>query len=454
MNKLNLKVVLGLLGMCYLTACNQSEEVKVLGKTQKAESAKKEKENKVEKSLAEQGFIIDSIRPDVSGVIELELDGPKGRYYGLMNEDFEWLLEPTSKIKDIHYADGGEDQGRTLFGDQYIMAAIQDTREVRDTERRSTDYPLLWGFLNDKGEWQIEPQFRSVWQFSEGFAIVETIEKDRDDLKNSRIIVIDSNGNEVFELVKKYNIDDYYEQPEFLANTFNNGYLEAENGFYNTKGEFFQIDFIDWEDPYYEIIDNKIVYSSEDNNDILIKSFDGKLVSTIKGPTATEEEGYGVGLQTNKLLAKEQKFLAYYSNETVLMDITGKKYLSGEDFNLLEQTLTKFQDDYTLVHYDFNGQEVYKINSEKIKGAVLNKERYWETGNEYDRLVSVDGTMLLDEDKKIKVTSLDEDIQPVVHADIRKSKDSKDFDEYLINMNTLNMIKKSDLLKQPLKKKN
>ncbi|WP_062106803.1 WG repeat-containing protein [Bacillus niameyensis] len=436
----------------FLSGCGQEEKGKTGSQGEKKEA---ETQTKVEKeqelSLAQQGFSIDYIDAQTNGYLILELVGPGGdTYYGIMNEKFQWILRPTNEIIDIwDYQDG------------LVAAAVPETRQMilsRDEDAK------LWGFINELGEWQIEPKYKEEYYgFSEGMAIVGTVEEDRDDLSNSRNIVIDQNGTEVFELKPMSNQSDEDDEEvyeDYSNYYFMNGYLKTDSGFYDSKGQFYNINqFIDLTDRSYltyGIVDDKVIIGAD--GQVKVYSLDGKEINAFP-MNMGDGDDEDIYVSTTKELAEENLFIVRsdaYDSDIVLMDMNGKTYLTDKNGMTVEGNyiLLSEEDSNITSYYNFKGEKEFQVNNEEMLGELYPFDRYWVEGNEYARLVDINGKELIGEDKKIQTDGVsnyvDDDYvpKPIFEIDVRESADNPDFEDFLINMDTLEMMKVADLLER------
>lgn len=149
-------------------------------------------------NLKDLGFFSDGLCPIVRPKSKIEI----------INEDGEvkFTLEPV-KGKQIASCSSS-------FEDGLIAVANEDNE---------------WGYVDKKGNVVVDPTYYSAADFSEGFAVVSK-KKDNDDEKT--FMVIDKNGEKIFQLKK---------DQEPVRRSFKDGILIVEDGdrfaFYDTKGE-------------------------------------------------------------------------------------------------------------------------------------------------------------------------------------------------------------------------
>lgn len=414
----------------------------------------------VEMRLVEQGYEIEHLYTfnNNEDVVFFELNREGDVYYAMMDRDFEWVLKPTNEIKGIqsdrYFSQTEYDlviyegEASPIIQDGVIALAIQDNRPRKDDG-------LLWGYMNTKGEWIIQPQFRSVNQFSDGVAVVETIEEDSDDLKNSRTITIDKEGNELFE-ISSYEEGEDTEDRYVMVDSFKNGYLKTSNGVYNRDGQLFPMNFIpgfdELDDGFfkdYEVISGQVVTIFDKK--IRVFSLQGKLVREFPYPLSEGELEEEVGelsstdlkLYTPNVLATSNQFIV--GNK--IMNLNGEVIF--ESANFLIQNDVIVSRDYSVEEgvwnfFDLNGTPITDRNivGIQLEQALYYNEPHWEKGNEYYRLISQQGDELLGEDRKI--SSLSSVGNQIVRASVTDSATLDEID-VLINTKTLKFIKEVDL---------
>ena len=275
-----------------------------------------------------------------------------------MDSNFEWVIEPQREIVQFETAvEAGEWSHGIYFSEGLIRAAVKEDRGIRASRGRIEEYK--WGYLNTSGEWVIEPKFRRASIFSDGVAIVTTIEEDRDDLSNARQIVIDQTGKEKFELVSTYNLSESPEE-DYEYRKFTNGYLQTEKGIIDTAGSIQSEDIEIDEMPVseYEI--------EETGEEVIVYNPKGEKVATLPGGA------FGV-----------------YSN------------------------------------------------------------RYWIEGNEYDKMLTFDGQVIIDEDKKVVARHNSDNLKgKVVRVDRRINAEDPELTELFLNTITFDTISIDDILNQ------
>lgn len=398
--------------------------------------------------LVEQGFQVEyltTFQEEEVILLELARDGEK--YYAMMNGEFEWVLPPTNTIKDIEHNPYSAVQYDLVIYEGYSTPAIKEGLigfAVEDPRPRKDD-GLLWGFMNTKGEWVIEPKYRAIDQFSDGVAIVETVEEDRDDLANSRQIAIDSKGNELFEMAK-YDVNKE-DEDEFTNNSFYNGYIKVKNGVYNKKGEFFSMEFLPLMDEdeddeegliNFEIIQDQVVTIID--NAIKVYSLQGNLIKEMKNPESDEIDSSDLKYPV-KALADSKKFIV----GNTIMNLDGNIIFQSESFAIENSVIVTFGgEDGVWNFYDFNGKQINDANKVGVQldETVYNSEPHWVKGNEYYKLLSANGEVLLDEDRKISGVS--NPGNKIIEAEVTDPATLDEID-VLINVETLEFIKQVDL---------
>lgn len=462
------KVLLTLsIAFLFLAGCQEKEEISSENSNEEvmevnevsvdneASATEPTEEQISEMRLVEQGFEIEYLYTTKDEeVIFLELSREGEAYFAMMDGSYEWVLKPTNKIKEMEYDRlFGQSENDFVIYETETASIVQDgliALAVQDDRPREDD-GLLWGFMNTKGEWVIEPQYRSVKQFSEGVAVVETIEEDRDDLQNYRTIAIDKKGNELFEIAK-FDVKKETDEEFVEVDIFKNGYLKTSKGVYNTEGQLFAMDFIpDFHDvdglfKNYEIIGDQAVTIFD--NKIKVFSLDGKLVRDFAYPmSAGEEEEVGeladsdLHIYTPKALAELNQFIVYGK----IMDLNGKVVLdkgSYLDDILISRDSSGEEEAYKF--YDLKGNPLTDPN---MVGVQLGQELYynephWEEGSEYYKLISPTGEELIGEDRK--VSSVSDIGHKIVEARVTDPT-TLDETEMLININTLEFFRRVDL---------
>ena len=434
-----------------LAACNSDEEVKKV--IQSAEpgvveqTVNKVDEDKIEEetplTLAEQGFTIEDYSIDYNeGIIIFELNGPEGEYFGLMNSNFEWILSPTKEIVDFTSHNNSSEMEK-YFSEGLLRVAVEEDREIRANLGETEAYK--WGYINTNGEWAVEPIFRKVSGFSDGVAIVTTIEEDRDDLSNARQIVIDTSGNELFELIPKFNLRNRPDE-NYHHHNFSGGYLKADKGVYDLNGGFQVIDFVQEpqdEGEGYILVDNKVIYFQ--GSKLELYDLKNKERSTI--PLKQEING----IYTTSELADEKKFeVVGYSNNgesfRVLMDVKGNEYFSNSSFAVLGSYLVVNESEETDVVYNFNGEKLAEIPGSYLRGSNIVNDMYWIEGDEYYKLVTLEGDVIINEDKKIRLPNGFEELGKVVNVRQRVNAADPDLVPALLNIETLELVRETEIL--------
>lgn len=421
--------------------------------------ASEPKEEAAKIRLVEQGFKIEHLHTFHSeNVVFFELKREGDVYYAMMDGNFEWVLKPTNEIKGIQYDRSFsqteydlviyEGVDAPIIQDGLIALAVQDDRPRQDEG-------LLWGYMNTKGEWVIKPQFRSVNQFSDGVAVVETIEEDRDDLQNSRTVAIDKEGHELFEIAKheegKETDDD-----SVIVDSFKNGYLKTSKGVYNKNGQLFALNFIpdftEAEDGFfknYEVIGDQVITIFD--NKIKVFSLQGKLVREFPYPLSEGELEEEIGeltssdlkLYTPKALAESNQFIV----GSKLMNLEGEVIFEGGNFLIQDDVIVSRSfsgDEGVWSFYDVKGTPIQDkhVIGIQLEESLYYNEPHWEKGTEYYKLISPQGEELIGEDRKVSSVSGAGD--QIVRASVT---DPSTLDEIgvLINTKNLQFIKEVDL---------
>lgn len=442
-----------------VTACSTEKEQAPAKETKVAEVTKENAKN-VEPTLAEQGFSLEGYEIDPEeGVVILNLKSPEGgQYFGMLDSNFKLVLKPQEFLQ-LETEDNGEMEHDTFFNEGLMRVAVQEDREIRANRGRYEE--LKYGYMNTKGEWVIQPSYRNASAFSNGIAIVTTIEEDRDDLSNARQIVIDQTGKEVFELIPTYNISERPDE-DFEYQKFSHGYLKTYKGFYDTDGKFYKTDFIEsGEDSInYEVINNQII--AIENKQVSVYDLSGKLVRSL--PLPVESDAEPGNLFTSDELAKDNKFIVGWSNNRArIIDLDGKVY--GEPIepvvneNLIGYAESNFfineeiydeeteESENQISVYDYDGKKVATLPSE---AKSVHNKRYWIEGNEYDKFLSLDGQVLLDEDKKVVTDHKGHLEGPVISVKHRVNAEDPELTETLLNTITFETITIDEVLNQQL----
>ncbi|MFC7685773.1 WG repeat-containing protein [Ureibacillus sp. GCM10028918] len=449
-----------------MVGCNQ-QETKQEEKVEEIQDSANEEvsteatlEEETQMRLVEQGFEIEQLHTfENEDVILLELIREGDTYYAMMNGDYEWVLKPTNEIKDMEYNDYHalpeydlvvyETEKASIIQGGLIALAIQD-------ERPREDDGLLWGYMNTEGEWVIEPQYRSVQQFSDGIAIVETIEEDRDDLQNSRMIAIDKEGNELFEISKSVEGEEIDSDSSISFDVFKNGYLKTSKGVFNKKGELFSLDFIpefnEVEDGFfngYEVIKDQVVTVIDSK--IKVFSLQGNLVKEFSYPstedvqyTNNEISNYDLKLYTNTKLAESGKFVI----RSKILNLDGKVVFESDSMRIEDDIIItrSFKGEEAVWNfYDLDGNPITNAANKvgiQLEESFYNDEPHWEKGNEYYKLISPKGEELIGEDRKVSTVLRVGD--QIIWGGVTDPSTLEEID-VLINTNTLEFIKEVDL---------
>lgn len=444
-----------------IAGCGEKEEVvhNPVNEVSQVETGDPANKETAEMRLAEQGFEIEQLHTfSDEDVIFFELSREGDTYFAMMDGNYDWLLKPTNEIKAIDYDPYFsqteydlviyEGENAPILQDGLIALAVQD-------DRAREDDGLLWGYMNTKGEWAIKPQYRSVNQFSDGVAVVETIEEDRDDLQNSRTIAIDKEGTELFE-ISKYTEGQDSDDDSVIADSFKNGYLKTSKGVYNKDGQLFAIDFIlalnetaDDFYKYYEVIGDQVVLIID--NKIKVFSLEGELVREFSYPMSGDELEEEVGelsssdlkLYTPKALADSHQFIV----NNKIMNLDGEVIFEGGNFLIQDDLIVSRSfsgEDGVWSFYELNGTPITDKNVAGIQldEALYYNEPHWEEGNEYYKLISPKGEELIGEDRKVSSVSRMGD--RIVRASVTDPSTLDEID-VLINTETLEFIKEADL---------
>lgn len=464
LNKIGAVVVSSILLSVVLAGCSSTKEEAPAKETIVVEAEEEEVKEEIELTLAEQGFTIENYETDpIEGNVLLQMKGPGGEYFGMLNSNFEWVLKPQEFLQ-IEQEDNSEMQHNVFFTEGLMRVAVQEDREIRANRGRYEE--MKYGYMNTKGEWAIEPSYRTASPFSNGVAVVTTIEEDRDDLSNARQIVIDKTGKEIFELVPTYNISESPDE-NYENERFSNGYLKTSKGVYDSHGKFYKTDFLEgvveeYEDSFgnmqlsYEIIDDKIVSLNQDK--IAIYDLLGELLKSV--PLPKEVDGEPGNLFTSEELAKESKFIVGWSNNRArILDLAGKVHgepieqvvneeqigYSAPYLFIKEEQYIEETEDYedTIIVYNYNGEKVVTLPSE---AKSVHNRRYWVEGNEYDKLISFDGQVLIDEEKKVITDHKGHLEGDVISVKRRLNPEDPEMTDVLLNTVTFETITINELL--------
>lgn len=429
-----------------LTGCQDTGNE---GKTSKGTSKTEASQKETKPTLEEQGFEIKTVLSygENLNMVSLEKDGAE--YVGTIDDNFHWLMEPTNeyKFEELEFHDG------------LAAASIPETREMilaEDPEAR------LYGYINTKGEWVIEPIFRSANNFSNGVAVVSTIEEDRDDLSNSRTIVIDTKGKEVGELaevgLEKLEL---YDGDYFYGSYFGD-YLYTTFGFFDKQGNYTEVYEEEPEDEgsHFLVLDGKIIKEDADGY-ISIEGLDGSPIKTFDqtGHFTTEDiedlldhniflaSGDIVGGEGNAIV--DSNFNVLFQPDGFTLGLAKNLIFTGELSGDPEDEAYTQSGDF----FDYTGKKVFSVTN--MVGAVYG-DKYFVKGKEYYQLVDINGKVLIDESKKITDTEaalFDEggdDNTPskkLVRIEYRKNaKDAKP-NQALLNVDTLKIVDYEGLLK-------
>lgn len=398
----------------------------------------------VKQTLSEQGYVITSVESfgDNANVIYLEKDGVE--YVGTVDDEFNWLMEPTDKYSELEFQEG------------LAPVSVPEKREMILANDQNAE---LWGFINAKGEWVVEPIYREVHPFSDGVAVVKTVEEDRDDFMHSRLIVINKKGEEVGELKSAYIHTEDIESSEY-ATSFIGGNAYAEGGFYNKKGVFTPMEL--GLDEYVAFNDKRFENDGRDNSEVYAKNLKGELLNTFKVKDSIRvPDAYNVDKDTIQHMAQNNVLLINGEGMKYLVDASSMSLLLrgkietgiGEGLLFIEDsTNTNSIDDETKTgtFFDYNGKKVATVKD--MVGPLL-QDRYFVLGNEYYELVDVNGNVLINESQKIteiEVVTYDEytkdPFKNVVKVKYREDANDIDPKEGLLNVKTQKLIQVNELL--------
>lgn len=401
-------------------------------------------------TFEEQGYSIVDIETFGSNanVVYLTKDGVS--YVGTVNDKMEWLMEPTDEYQELTFHEG------------LAAVAVPEERDIILVQDSGAEN---WGFIDIHGKWVVQPIYRDVNDFSDGVAIVETIEEDRDDFGNSRIITIDTEGKEIGEIISSYLAEDGVDQ-DLLPEAYFGGYAYTPRGFYDKKGNFTEMEAST--DHYIAVGGNIFQNGDYENPGIQLSNIKGEN----KGIFKNEDESINVynyeeldayttkGLSTNNVAlvkSENQSYLIDSSNLSILLrgNVTtglgeGLLFIEERD-NLEDDEVARAKDGS---FYDMNGKKVGTV-----KGMVgpLIGDRYFKQEKEYYTLVDLDGNILIDESAKItyvevaEIDEFDEVINPyknVTSIDYRRDADDIVQEEGLLNIKDLEITSYEDILKQ------
>ena len=421
-----------------LTGCQQSEESNKTTVTQNGV------QDVIQESFQEQGFEITAFKAydENTNVVTLDNDGNK--YFGTIDNNFEWLMEPTSEFNSYLNA---VNKDTIVFSEGLAAVSIPDTRKMRLNDN-------LWGYINVKGEWVIEPIYREVNDFSNELAVVKTVEEDRDDLSNYRKITIDHTGNEVAQLCKGGKCNSFNAADHYRGNyLFESDYYDA----FDKEGKYINLPNItnrEIDDRF--IIGDRIIHHKEYNNandTLIISNFKGEILNDSLLDNDDINEFY-----YDETLAKNNLFqLDLIEGKSTIYNTDGVAIITAQSETLDTGFAKDLIFDYehgkgTGTFYDFTGNEVYKVK--KMVGPLFGNNRYFVMGKEYYKLVDVEGNVLIDESMKITYTDaknfnryFDDPTVKLVMIKYRENAEDTEPNEALLNIETLEIIDYEDLLK-------
>lgn len=412
-----LSLVLGTLAACENSLQEESKNTNF--KSEETQSDVKEVNTEITKDVME-GITVHEFDTQKSGysvITGTNLSGEE--VIGILDPEFNWMLEPSTSIKKVSEMSNG------LMG-----VAIHEDREIR-----AIDSELLWGYIDDQGEWAIKPQFQAVGLFSEGLALVETIEEDRDDLANSRGIVINEKGEEEFEIAPS---NQYSYLFEWWSGEDLNYELAHRSKFTNgTVSINFVNDSGNGATPFHIIADKDgNIYdwpTKQEPSNMQVEEQIGYEVYEIQGDDVEQlvlsknvktGETSQFKIDKNLYVNNHNKYISLFHNNQFLtandkangffkvFDKHGKDILkfgnqpesnympdySGNDWVTFENDTYR---EAPLYFFSKNPLETKEFILEENQRYAAYKDRIWEEGNEYFILKNSEGEVLLGEDKKI-----------------------------------------------------
>jgi hypothetical protein len=439
-----------LISSTLLAGCQTENAGNASKKTLKTETSQEAQKESVKVSLKEQGYTIDTVISygENINIVSLTKDGKE--YAATIDDNFNWLMKPTDK-----YSFGDLD-----FSDGLAIVSVPETREMILAEDPDAK---LYGYINTKGEWVIEPLYRYANEFSNGVAVVSTVEEDRDDLSNSKTIIIDPDGNQIGELdssgLDKLSLDD----GDYFQGSFLGEYLYTTLGFFDKQGKYREVYEEAPEDSgdfsNFLVLDKKII-EVDDEDHFNIRKLDGTLIKTTdKTGTFTTENAEN--LIENNLLLVGGDIVGGEGDAIVDSDLHVKFEPDGFDNGLAEDLIyigesKKEIEDIGYANtgnfYDYSGEKVFSVTD--MIGAVYG-DKYFRKGNEYFELVDVNGKVVIDESMKITDTEAvifdegGEDNTPyknLVRIEYRENAEDSEPNEALLNVDTLEIKDIEDLL--------
>lgn len=383
-------------------------------------------------SLSDKGLSISNIELQDNGftiVVLYQIDMDE-TFYGILNPEFEWVLNPTNEIINIFE-----------FHDGLVAAEIEDTRELNGE--------ALVGYINEEGEWQIEPQFRRGRDFSEGVAIVKTIEEDRDDLSNAREIVIDKSGKQIGEIISTFKSNDSKFSIDWYAKFINGYYIsnnfltseEEKYTIFDTTGASSSINFLNDEDYLHGIVNETLIVHNYETG-ISFYTFDGELkhqMADAEFLIDEEDSAFFNLLQKGFVMLRnwneDEKIILVDLNEN--NTIKEREFDYGDNYNHFINNMFVLGDDVL----DLDGNLIYKFSEEDNDNSysLLHYEMMFEEGVEYIKLVDISGNELIGEDIKI-IDYQDYSSGPIVEIRYRAASDSTELVDALLNVQTLDII--------------
>lgn len=421
-------------------------------------------EKATKKTLAELGYTFrNEAEPFVfnDNIIFMDLEKDGKHYIAILNDKLELLVEPSDQYPH-------PDPTYFWFSEGLAPYCKDETREMILAANSNAK---LCGFIDTSGKEVIEMKYRTVSKFSNGLALAQTVEEDRDDLSNYRWIMIDKTGKELAELQIPEGT-----QGEPLIKF---GYAYSEAAFYTHDGKY-----IDMKDPYlsYLVMNDKIIQNEEndnivaygENHKILVKDFEGNVLNTFTANDQKVEIYDFIQLSDGVIanLSNSNTLLAKVDGETVLIDLsTMKILLKGISYNYDDMDPNQYlfvpdaqnsnsntvedgetEKTYTGTFYDYKGNKLFSVQN--MVGNLLNGDRYFVRGNEYLKLVDSEGNVLIDEDQKIMEASDSyiylykefTGIRKFVNIAYRENASDVEPKHAILNAETLEIINPNDLL--------
>ncbi|WP_102026519.1 WG repeat-containing protein [Salirhabdus sp. Marseille-P4669] len=434
-------------------------------------------------SLEAQGYTINDIDVSADGFIHVDLEGPyDDHYYGLLNMELEWIVEPSEYMELEPYTEPYSDE--EIMGDSLFFTENRLMAKV--IAPISVDEEGLWGYLDQEGNWAIEPRFTDVTPFYNGIALAEETVNEGDKLYYERVVTIDTAGNVLHEITK-YPEGDSEEGISVDLDSYNGDrFVRADNGVVDVEtGKFHSFDFLTDDYTNFHVLkDNRIVIEESDEADLQIYSFDGELV---KGLNLVGEISDYVIYKNQIVLANDHQVNLFDENgdvtttkmveekenlRSVYVRIfeLDKNSVSATEYVLGQSIPESMKKDYVyILEYEYDGAEAsdfyalsangkfQKLDVPNEFGVIetsqfdepltpISQDRYWVEGKEYAKLVTVDGKTLMEEDKKLLV-----DFGSFIYGDyiLAEQRDPVTLEEkeVVVNMVTFEVVMVEDILK-------